>query len=76
MPDRRFRPRPRWFKTIRTGGDRPPAITHSFRQPVARANSALFCNLLWVSMYKFSVCAVAWAFLMYWLLSEYTNILA
>jgi len=27
-------------------------------------------------MYKFSVGAVTWAFMMYWLLSEYTNILA
>ncbi len=35
-----------------------------------------FWNKVWLSMYKFTISAVIWAFVMYWLLSEYTNILA
>ncbi len=33
-------------------------------------------NRPWVSMYKFSGSVIVWAFVLYWLLSEYTNILA
>ncbi len=65
MSDHRFPPRPHWYRNDEGG-----------RVAGRPGNLERFRNVLWVSMIKFSVGAVVWVFVMYWLLSEYTNILA
>ncbi len=75
MPDRRFSPRPRWSNNQPGRVDERPAANLS-RIAVRPGYLVPFRNRLWVSMYKFSGSVVVWAFVLYWLLSEYTNILA